>query len=361
MNIEGKIKLSICIPVYNNAELLNHCLKSIEISIISFEEYVEIIISDNASEDSISELITKFKEKNRNIRLIYSRNETNRGLAYNFHKVVEMANGQFCWIIGSDDFVTKNGIASIMEIINSKPNIAFIGVAFGHLDLQSIYDKNNLHDPYSRVLENIEDGLQITYNTSKIIFKEVEIWDKLVDPYYKNTMLGSVMAGVFRRNLWIEVNRSCMDKTMNFNNVENIYPHCAIYSKSMIGKPACFISNPAVIVGDGARLWTGESFWDGSLPVMYLKVLNEIIDLYKKGGLNKIQLLKCRFATGSTVGRYMFPFFRRKYIQKKDISNSKYISLITAYKKNWYTPTFYLGFIEGFLKSVYKEGIFSGK
>lgn len=345
-----KIKLSICIPVYNNLELFENCLNAIAISIRDFEENVEIVISDNASEDSIFDCVNNFKGRHINIRVLYSSNEYNKGLAFNFHKTVEMSNGKFCWIIGSDDFVIKDGIASIINIIDKYKNINFISVAFAHLNLKDVYDEKDEDKPYHRLQEFIQDESCIRSEVIKNYAKDVVKWDELVDELYKNVMLGSVMSGVFKRSLWMSVNRAAMDKSPRFNSVENIYPHCVIYSKCMIGKPSYYISKPVIIVGDGARQWEGSSFWEGSLPVIYLKVWNEIIDVYMNGGLCKIQVFRCRLANGMLVGRYYYPYFRRKYILKQYIKNSEDISLSVAYKKMWYVPGFYIGLLKGIIR-----------
>jgi len=347
------IKLSICIPIYNNVGLFRHCLQAIANSIREFDKSVEIVISDNVSEDNILDCVNQFKSQNKNIKLLYSCNETNKGIAYNFHKVVELARGEFCWIIGSDDFVLKNGISDIIKIIKEYPEIDFISVAYAHLKLPEACDESNSIDPYHRILEVIEEGSLVTYKSISKTSGRVESWDKLVDLSYGNVMLGAVMSGVFRKSLWLSVNTENMDKTPAFNNVENMYPFCAVYAKCMIGKPAYYLSKPVIVAGDGARAWVGEEFWDGSLPIIYLKVLNEIIDAYKEGGLEKRQVIKCRVGIAHTVGRYFYPYFRRKYILKRDIKNSKYICLRTIYKKVWYTPTFYIGLLKGIKREYF--------
>lgn len=51
-----QLMLSICIPTYNSRESLGRCIDSI-VNQSAFSDKIEIIISDNASEDTTMELI----------------------------------------------------------------------------------------------------------------------------------------------------------------------------------------------------------------------------------------------------------------------------------------------------------------
>jgi glycosyltransferase involved in cell wall biosynthesis len=59
--------LSICIPTYNRAELLKNCVESIVIN-YDFDEEVEVVISDNASDDNTLEICEMFASKYPNVK-----------------------------------------------------------------------------------------------------------------------------------------------------------------------------------------------------------------------------------------------------------------------------------------------------
>ncbi|HBX53530.1 MAG: hypothetical protein A2275_07390 [Bacteroidetes bacterium RIFOXYA12_FULL_35_11] len=345
------IKLSVCIPVYNNIRLFKCCLESIIQAIKGIEDKVEIVISDNASEDNIFTCYEKLKNQHENVNFIFSRSSENKGMAYNFHKVVELSNGEFCWIIGSDDFVAKDGVKKILHVLENCNKIDFISVAFSHIDLLQ-YSKNNENSEFicKNIKSEIENVSSRTINAKSKHTDGYKIWDELVDPSYNNVMLGSMMTGVFRRQLWLSVDVQGMDKNSQFSNIENTYPHCAVYARSMIGKPAYYISTPVIIVGAGARPWVGSNWWNGSLPVIYFKIWNEIINEYKKGGLKRFQVFKCRLEIAKTIGRFFYPYFYLKYISNQKIKNSDIISLKKAFLNVWFAPTFYIGLLKGVIK-----------
>ncbi|MDB5259221.1 MAG: glycosyl transferase family 2 [Candidatus Taylorbacteria bacterium] len=95
--------LSICIPTYKRAHCLKDCLNSIVSQFEDADAYakVEVIISDNASDDNTEDVVREFQAKYPNIK--YYKNENNIGFDRNFLSVIEKSSGEFCLPIGDDD------------------------------------------------------------------------------------------------------------------------------------------------------------------------------------------------------------------------------------------------------------------
>ena len=88
--------LSICIPTYNRCDDLSSLLESIIKNCneqISRNE-IEIVISDNASEDGTKYLVDTYR--NRINTLKYHRNNNNIGFANNIRNVINIADGKYC-------------------------------------------------------------------------------------------------------------------------------------------------------------------------------------------------------------------------------------------------------------------------
>lgn len=114
MRISSIARLSICVPTYNRAECLRQLLDSL---VGQVTEEVEVVIADNASTDHTEEVVRKYQEKIPNIR--FHRWEENLGAERNFLKVVECAQGEYCWLMGSDDALMPGAIARILGELNS--------------------------------------------------------------------------------------------------------------------------------------------------------------------------------------------------------------------------------------------------
>lgn len=102
--------LSICIPTYNRAEYIGHALDSVLNQLSEHtSQLIEICISDNASTDNTEDIIG-LKKESTTCSIYYNRNQKNLGFDLNVRKIVEMASGKYCWILGSDDMLAPGSI-----------------------------------------------------------------------------------------------------------------------------------------------------------------------------------------------------------------------------------------------------------
>ncbi len=345
-------KLSICIPVYNRKALFEQCLLAACKACIDHPDEVEIVVSDNASEDNLLAVVENIRVSYPTISIVYRRNGRNTGLAINFLKSVELANGEFCWIIGSDDFLVPHGVDSILKILYDNEDIDFISVAFKNVDLSAV----KIGD-FTFLIDNTIEKLSKKTEDPNPVSYRVEKWDSLVDPKFKNVLLGSVMTGVFRKSLWDTVDKTPIKSSLNLTSLTNTYPHIYIYSKCMIGRPAWYCGYPCILAGDGYREWaaSGEkSFWQSSLPVIYLKIFPEMIETYKEGGLEKTQLRKARRWSAGIVGNVFVKYVWHKFIKGKPVMSGEYISIKTILKTYWNVADFYFSPLSAIFRRLCK-------
>ena len=101
--------LSICIPTFNRAELLEVCLATVLPQVAQFANEVECVVSDNASSDRTVVVLAE-SAKSFPIRVV--RNAENIGIIANITKcVAELARGEFVLLMGDD--VQRNQVGSI--------------------------------------------------------------------------------------------------------------------------------------------------------------------------------------------------------------------------------------------------------
>ena len=109
--------LSMCIPTYNGGDKLEICLDKLFTSIAGNMD-VEVIVSDNCSTDNTQEIIRKYKT---NSCFRYYRNDTNVGFSGNLLLLIDnYAKGDYCWVIGDDDFLDSDAISNVIKILNSQ-------------------------------------------------------------------------------------------------------------------------------------------------------------------------------------------------------------------------------------------------
>lgn len=113
----SEILLSICIPTYNRKERI----KKIITDLISVDiKEIEIVISDNASNDGTDKLIKEFKDS----RIKYYRNQKNVGMDANFLLVIKRARGEFIFLLMDEDKVELKTIPWILKKIKENKNIS---------------------------------------------------------------------------------------------------------------------------------------------------------------------------------------------------------------------------------------------
>jgi glycosyltransferase involved in cell wall biosynthesis len=89
-------RVTFFIPCYKLGHLLPQCVESMLAQ--TFQDF-EILIMDDCSPDNTPEIARSFTDP----RVRYVRNETNLGHLRNYNKAIEMASGEFIWLISADD------------------------------------------------------------------------------------------------------------------------------------------------------------------------------------------------------------------------------------------------------------------
>jgi Glycosyltransferases involved in cell wall biogenesis len=106
--------LSICIPTYNRGNILKKTLNTY-VNDPHFDSSLEIIISDNCSEDETQEIGKKFAEDYDNI--FYYRNETNlRDI--NFIKALSYGNGKYLKLMNDTVTFQAGKLQLLKDILN---------------------------------------------------------------------------------------------------------------------------------------------------------------------------------------------------------------------------------------------------
>ena len=108
--------VSICIPTYNRAGMIN---KAIESALGQTYRNIEVIVVDNASSDNTAAVVASYVDE----RLTYVKNERNLGLFGNFNRCVELATGKYLHILHSDDYIDPNFTALCVAFFQDHPSV----------------------------------------------------------------------------------------------------------------------------------------------------------------------------------------------------------------------------------------------
>lgn len=105
------VKYSFIVPVYNTSKYLKKCLDSLVKQ--TFKDF-EIIIVNDGSTDNSSNIISKYQDTYKNIKVV---NQKNEGLSMARNNGVKEANGKYLIFIDSDDYVEKDLLQEVNKEI----------------------------------------------------------------------------------------------------------------------------------------------------------------------------------------------------------------------------------------------------
>ena len=154
--------VSICIPTYNGEAFIMEAIAS---ALIQTYSPIEIIISDDDSEDNTLQIVQSLQDK---ISVNLSINHHPRlGIAENCNFCIQQAKGQYIKFLFQDDILLPNCITEMVELAEQDEQIGLvfscreIFFATGddsHTDLITVYqDFQNLHQAWSN-LKSIQSG-----------------------------------------------------------------------------------------------------------------------------------------------------------------------------------------------------------
>ena len=143
------MKVSICIPAYNQTVYLRKTLNSILEQ--DFRDY-EIVITDDTPNNSIKELIDEFDFQG---RLKYFKNPTTLGTPENWNESIRKAEGEYIKILHHDDFLTYNySLREFVRMLDENPDTDF---AFSSsLNIDKDFRLINQHSPTGKQLDLIK-------------------------------------------------------------------------------------------------------------------------------------------------------------------------------------------------------------
>lgn len=158
--IVKKIKVSVCVPVYNAEEYIGDCLDSLLAQTL---KDFEIICVDDGSTDRSSEILDEYAEKYENIKVVHQKN---MGLGGARDAGVKNATGEFIGFVDADDLVDSRMYETLYDLaMNNSTEISFC-----NLDLFP---------------KNINTNKKIWYNpyrgeiSGDFLYRNTQPWNKI--------------------------------------------------------------------------------------------------------------------------------------------------------------------------------------
>ncbi|AFY41945.1 glycosyltransferase family 2 protein [Nostoc sp. PCC 7107] len=256
--------LTIAIPTYNRAELLNKQLAWLANAIQGFESDCEILVSDNCSTDHTQVVIEKWQEKLSNITFRSNRNLENLGVMKNIMYCLSSSTTKYVWTIGDDDPIQDR---TIPYIINKLQNNEDLGLLFLNFSGRNKITGEPVHPPTivgNRWFDaDAEDGA----GNSKAIFE-----------HCFSKSVGAVIfltASVYSSDLIKRALEIWPDAASNWISLAYLAGYCAAHGKIIVTKETyleCIV---------GVSYWQKEP--QSALLMQYKHIPEVILKLGKCG------------------------------------------------------------------------------
>ena len=190
----GSIIISFIIAVYNNEKYITTAVKSVTDQIIGRDD-LEIIIVDDGSTDNTSVIADELAGKDKRIKVIHQKNQW---IYASFNNGINAAQGEYIYILNSDDKLENNAVQKLLESIDkyNHPDVIWTKIIWRDVDQEqnviSEYDVNpgikaNLYyDSKDYVMDNwlsvIETGVAV--NQANLYKRELALRHPFRNDYY---------------------------------------------------------------------------------------------------------------------------------------------------------------------------------
>lgn len=323
--MNNKILLSICIPTFNRANQLKQSLGAIIEATNYCKQFVEIIVSDNFSEDNTKDIVLEFK--NNNLNLNYYCNTSNLGANKNFFLLTDVyAKGDYCWIIGDDDYVDNDAIINLIDILQSNTSIEFIALNFRLLTKDQYNSRSN------SILEKSKRQLKYINGSYASAIDNVASQQNLLSTF--------ISSSVFRRKPFASFSKTGYLEN-NWDNFKDVFPIGTILATLFHNSNSIYIKEPILSVIPGPKSW------DDKIPIIHIEILPKLYEYLIEIGCKKNELSRSKQLIQLSIAAEIFANLKNK--SKLSISQKEYIRL------NFYSVIFNVNIIGNFIKVLLKK------
>lgn len=136
---EASPLISICIPTYNQTDLLRKTFESIAIQ--SFKNF-EVVVTDDSDETGVKELAGEYADK---FKLVYCHNKSSLGSPANWNLGLNLASGKYIKMMHHDDwFASADSLAVFADAAVKEPDAVLFfceSQVLNHADNSTSYNK----------------------------------------------------------------------------------------------------------------------------------------------------------------------------------------------------------------------------
>lgn len=217
--------LTIAIPTYNRAALLDRQLAWLSRAIQGFENQTEIFVSDNCSTDHTQQVIAKWKDHLKHVVFNSNKNAENIGVMRNIMLCLSSSQTKYVWAIGDDDPIQERAVSYAFQKFKQFDDLSLLYFNFSgrnQVTGEPVHPESIVGNRWFDI--TAEDGL----GDGKEIFQ-----------HCISKSVGAVIfltATVFRSDLVERAHRLWPDAVENWMYLAYLSGYCAANGKMIVTK-----------------------------------------------------------------------------------------------------------------------------
>ena len=175
--------ISVIIPVYNNENYFERCIKSV---IEQTYNNIEIIIINDYSIDNVESIILKYKELDKRIK--YYKNTKNEGVGYTRNLGISKSQGKYLYFLDSDDYIEKNCLEVLHRNINEDNSFSCMLKGFKEVNgirnntqfNKSVIVDNNIYFSNLKIAEDLEFIFKVILINNSVSYVDEALYTYVV-------------------------------------------------------------------------------------------------------------------------------------------------------------------------------------
>ena len=174
---------SVLVSNHNRGKFLTECLQSVINQ--SYTNWEVIFVDDSSTDDSV-QIFKNFVKDDSRFKLYV--NDSNMGCGYTKKRCIDMASGDVCGFLDSDDVLAPDALALMMKVHNEHPEVSIIGSRRLQCDENlRIYD---VDPPLAKVAKNFKSQLDNLFTINHFVSFKRDAYLKSPgqDPYLKKAV-----------------------------------------------------------------------------------------------------------------------------------------------------------------------------
>ncbi|MBZ2167692.1 glycosyltransferase family 2 protein [Marinobacter sp. F4216] len=167
--------VSVVMSVYNGEEFLRYSIESIINQ--SFEDFEFIIVNDGSSDRS-GEIIESYRDS----RILYIKNESNKGLIESLNKGIGFSRGKYIARQDADDIALKNRLQKQVGYLENNADVWVLGCGLEMIDGEGKFISNWIHPTGCNVVRwNLLFNNCVAHSSSvfrRDVVEKIGVYDK---------------------------------------------------------------------------------------------------------------------------------------------------------------------------------------